>query len=315
MQLKEKSYYRTGGTCDLLVSPVSVEELADIMMQISREQTPYFFLGAGSNSLIMDEHWPGAVVMFDRLKEMHVNGSLASVQAGVENTQLAEQCLEGSLAGSEWMYFLPGQLGATVRMNARCYGGEISQIVQSVKTVTPSGEIKRYENEGIFKGYKDTCFMTNGEVVAEVDIRLKPEDQDQIKSRMDFCRTDREEKHQFTYPSCGCVFKNDYNAGVPSGMLLDKAGVRDLSSDHVEISPWHANFVFNKGASALQILDTTLKMREAVYDRFGVWLEYEMEILGLLPDDLKHRISEVRRPRMNGKELAPLREQFASNPV
>lgn len=313
MQLKEKSYYQTGGTCDLLVSPTSIEELANAMAQIHRDRIPCFFLGAGSNSLIMDDHWPGAVVLFERLNRIDIKDNRISVESGVENTLLAEKCLEASLAGCDWMYYLPGQLGATVRMNARCYGGEISQIVTSVTAVTPGGDIKQYTNEGIFKGYKDTLFMTNGEIIAEVDIDLRQEGQDQIRSRMAFCRSDREKKHQFAFPSCGCVFKNDYAAGVPSGMLLEKAGVRGLSTEQVEISPWHANFVFNRGATARHILEMTLQMRESVYDRFGVWLAFEMEILGLLPDDLKHRVSETRKPQFNDRELEPLRRRFASN--
>ena len=63
-------------------------------------------------------------------------------------------------------------------------------------------------------------------------------------------------------------------------MLLDKAGVHKLSNDKVSINPKHANFVFNLNASSDDILDITTKMREAVYKKFGVWLEYEMEILG-----------------------------------
>ncbi|MFH2132863.1 MAG: UDP-N-acetylmuramate dehydrogenase [bacterium] len=310
MQLKEVSYYQTGGTCDQWIVPGSVPELAKAMSRLHAEQTPYFLLGAGSNSLVMDDHWPGAVVMFSRLKGICTVHDRIIVEAGVLNTFLAEKCLADSLTGAEWMYCLPGQVGATVRMNARCYGGEISQIVESVTVVTRQGQIRKYPNDGIFLGYKDTIFMSSQEVVASVTLKLKPGEQDEIRRQMVFCKTDREKKHQLAYPSCGCVFKNDYTAGVPSGLLLDKVGVRAFSTGQVEISPYHANFVFNKGASARQILEVTLNMREAVYQHFGIWLAYEMEILGQLPEDLKKRISEVRKPQPNESEIAPLREHF-----
>jgi len=313
MLLKEISYYQTGGTCDLLASPGSVQELADVMSDIHADQTPYFLLGAGSNSLIMDDHWPGTVVTFERLKGLATNGHQITAEAGVGNTQLTEHCLESGLSGAEWMYYLPGQLGATVRMNARCYGGEISRTVKTVTTVTQDGQIKHYANQGIFLGYKDTIFMTNREVVASVDLALKPGEPEEMQKRMDACRKDREQKHQFAHPSCGCVFKNDYTAGVPSGLLLDNADVREFNTDQVEISPWHANFVFNRGASSRQILETALNMREAVYRKFGVWLTFEMEILGSVPDDLKNRVLESREPQLNESEIDPLRTLFLSN--
>lgn len=315
MLLKEISYYRTGGTCDRLTSPGSVEELADVLSEVHRDGTPCFLLGAGSNSLIMDTHWPGAVILFNNLQEMQIRNNTVIVQAGVDNTVLTRRCHDAGLSGAEWMHFLPGQLGATVRMNARCYGGEISRIVRSVTAVTLEGNIRRYETDAVFRGYKETLFMNRPEAVVEVEIELSPGVPDRIGKRMEFCRKDREAKHQFDYPTCGCVFKNDYDAGVPSGLLLDRAGVRDLGSELLEISPWHANFVFNKGASARQILELTLQMREAVYDRFGVWLAYELEVLGGLPEDLRQRFQEVRPPAFREKELAPLRSRFADSQV
>jgi UDP-N-acetylmuramate dehydrogenase len=313
MKLSEISYYQTGGTCDLLASPGSVQELADLMSRIHKDQTPYFLLGAGSNSLVMDDHWPGIVVTFDQLKRLTTIDHQVTAEAGASNTQLAEHCLASGLSGAEWMYYLPGQLGATVRMNARCYGGEISGIVKAVTTVTQDAQIRQYDNKGIFLGYKDTIFMTNREVVASVVLTLKPGEPEEIQKRMDACRKDREQKHQFAHPSCGCVFKNDYTAGVPSGLLLDKAGAREFSTDQVQISPWHANFVFNRGASARQILETALNMREAVYERFGVWLAFEMEILGSVPKDLNTRLLESREPQLHESEIAPLRTLFLSN--
>ena len=127
---------------------------------------------------------------------------------------------------------------------------------------------------------------------------------------MDYCEQDRVRKGQFTFPSCGCVFKNDYSVGVPSGLLLEHAGVHKLSRDRVQINPKHANFVFNKGASSREIIETTLHMRELVYQEFGVWLEYEMEILGDLPADLKTKIVEKRSPDRNEEKLSEIRRQF-----
>lgn len=310
LQLKTISYYQTGGTCERLCAPTSVSELSQTMATLHHEQQPFFLLGAGSNSLVMDDHWPGAVVIFSGMVKSGIEQSLVTAQAGLENTRFSELCWQSALQGVAWMYWLPGQLGSTVRMNARCYGGEISQVVDSVTAVTAEGEIKTYAGQAVFRGYKDTIFMSNNEVVAEIRFRLTPGDPVAIRQQMEFCKADREAKRQFLYPSCGCVFKNDYRAGIPSGLLLEKAGVRKLSGKRLEISPYHANFIFNKGASAREILETALTMRDMTYEKFGVWLAFEMELLGVIPDDLNSRLHQRLEPAYKEMELAPLRAQF-----
>ena len=48
-------------------------------------------------------------------------------------------------------------------------------------------------------------------------------------------------------------------------------------------------------------------MRDAVYDKLGVWMEYEMEILGVVPEDLAAQIAVTKPARRDEAALAPLR--------
>jgi UDP-N-acetylmuramate dehydrogenase len=314
--LKDYAYYKTGGTCELLAAPESVEELADNVREIKRRNLPLQLLGGGTNSLVIDEHYPGAFVTFIKMNTLKLDGARIAALAGVDNSVIPALALGHKLSGASWMNGLPGQLGGTVRMNARCYGGEISQIVKQVTSVTRDGEIKVHTDPKMFRGYKDTIFMENGELVAEVVIELTPGgDPKEIQEKMLFCRGDREKKHQYDYPSCGCVFKNDYGVGVSSGILLDQAGAKQLKHQGAEVSPDHANFVYNKGATSRAILEISMMMRELVYDKFGVWMDYEMEVLGAMPQDLLSRFTEKRPPRWQEPRyadlLAPLRLKMA----
>ena len=212
------------------------------------------------------------------------------------------------------MTALPGQIGATVRMNARCYGGEISQLVQSVTAVTPAGEVRVYDKpREVFHGYKDTLFMRNDEVVAAVTLRLRTGDKGKIAARMAEVEGDRVRKGQFLHPSCGCVFKNDYEVGVPSGVLLDRAGVQQFSPQHVFVSPQHANFIFNVGGTSEEIVQLSLKMREAVFEKFSVWLRYEMEFLGNFPAALQEQISRVEPHDLHNQTLLALKHEWQGN--
>ncbi len=309
--LKDLSYYRTGGSCRRIYAPTSITELAANLREIATLGLPFFYLGAGSNSLVMDEYFDGCVISFHALRKIRRDGNSICAEAGISNTEFAEFALSQGLTGAAWMNRLPGQLGATIRMNARCYGGEISEIVTEVTAISPDGRERSYRDPNMFRGYKDTIFMTNGEAICSAKFELKPGDPAGIKALMEHCASDREKKNQFVHPSCGCVFKNNYAIGVPSGMLLEHAGAKDLLSPHVQVNPKHANFVFNTGgASSTEILEHTLKMRELVYQHFGVHLEYEMEILGQIPEPYRTALTESRTSHPNEALLDPLRKSF-----
>ncbi len=309
--LKDILYYQTGGRCQEFVEPATIAELAAAIKRLNAKGTSFIPVGAGTNSLFMDGDYSGAVISFRKLDALEISGKKIRVGAGVDNTFFSEAVYNAGLAGAGWMNRLPGQIGGTVRMNARCYGGEISQIVREVTVVTRSGDIVTYnEPKNMFRGYKDTIFMTNGDLVCEAVIELRSGDMQEVRSKMDFCAKDRIGKGQFTHPSCGCVFKNDYAVGVSSGMLLEEAKVKLMKHAGAEVSPAHANFVFNKGATARSILELSVMMREAVWVMFGVWLEYEMEILGAVPKDLELTIFEERPASYNLEKLTPLRDRM-----
>ena len=309
--LKDILYYRTGGRCNEFVEPVSIAELATAIKRLAAKGTAFIPIGAGTNSLFMDDDYSGAVISFRKLDTLQISGTRITVGAGVDNTLFSETVYNAGLAGAGWMNRLPGQIGGTVRMNARCYGGEISQIVREVTVVTRAGEVVKYTDpKAMFRGYKDTIFMTNGDLICEAIIDLRIGDMKAVREKMDLCASDRIGKGQFTHPSCGCVFKNDYAVGVSSGMLLEEAKVKLLKHAGAEVSPAHANFVFNKNASARAILELSVMMREAVWSMFGVWLEYEMEILGTVPRDLQPKIFEARAAAFNLEKLTPLRERM-----
>lgn len=316
MLLKELSYYQTGGECRLFYAPENPSELRQCLLEVRDAGLPLYVMGAGSNSLLSDEPWPGAVLSFHRLRQIEPTTDGFRLGAGITNTELSELAYEEGYRSAAWMYRLPGQLGGSVRMNARCYGGEFSDIVSEVEAFDPEGNLHRFVHtagdDGVFRGYKDTHFMDHPLYIVSVLVSLQRGDKDHTLAVMKACEADRQGKGQFDAPSCGCVFKNDYRpqVSVPSGMLLEAVGLKGVSHGGASVSKQHANFVFNQGASSREILELTLKMRDAVWQEFGVWLSYEMEIMGSLPADLKERLAEVRDEPFADAKLNELRRQF-----
>lgn len=315
--VRSRCWFQTGGSCAHFFEPETEEELSASLAEITKNKLPFFILGRGSNSLVMDEFWDGAILSMARLLRVRQEDERIICEAGVENTRISEIAWAAGLEGAAWMNRLPGQIGATVRMNARCYGGEISQIVSKIRAYDFQGQsviidIASYP-EKVFRSYKNTIFMDQPLVVYEMTLDLKQGDKKSIRDKMSACEKDRLSRHQFDYPSCGCVFKNDYSpeVSVSSGFLLDLAGARNLATEHARVSPWHANFIFNQGAGSREILELSLRMRDLVWSEFGVWLEYEMEMLGAIPEDLRQQVQKFNEPNYKKDKLEQAKELFA----
>lgn len=103
MLLKDLSYYKTSGTCEQLIEPQSIKELTSTMRHIDHEMIKYFLLGAGSNSFIMDKHWPEVVICFRKLNRIIVKQTRVIVETGVDNSELAQVCCDASLAVVNWL--------------------------------------------------------------------------------------------------------------------------------------------------------------------------------------------------------------------
>ena len=297
--LKELSYFGCGGTAVAVHRPHSVDELQACLSQLVAASLPVFFLGGGSNSLISDGIYPGHVVSAASLNTITFEPpNYLRCGAGVSPDAVVSAAIAHGLRGAAWMSGLPGHIGGAVRMNARCYGSEISQLIHTLTTVSLAGEMIEYHGpQSLFYGYKDTYFMQVREFIGEVGLQLDVASAAELRAEVElqqYCQADRRFKGQYLWPSCGCVFKNNYAVGVPSGMLLELAGVKALQHGGAQVSEHHANFIFNRHATSADILELSFQMRELVYQMFGVWLAYEMEFLGEFDPEYRQQIQAIQ---------------------
>ena len=91
---------------------------------------------------------------------------------------------------------------------------------------------------------------------------------------------DRTGKMHFDYPSCGSVFKNNYDFGIPIGVVVDKLGLKGMSRGGAMIAPHHGNIIINTGgAKAEDVLYLIKLIQEAVEKAHGFVPEPELVIV------------------------------------
>jgi UDP-N-acetylmuramate dehydrogenase len=277
--------FKAGGRADCLIAPRSEAGLLRALARIRDAGLPHFVMGAGTNLLVRDGGFRGAIVKTGaRLCAVRAEGACVTASCGAPLAAAAAAAAAAALSGLEFAHGIPGSVGGAVYMNAGAYGGDIGGVTASARVFFPDRGIVPMRREEMDFSYRSSLFQSAGGVVLEACFALSPGDGAEIRARMsDFARR-RAEKQPLQLPSAGSFFKRP--AGGFAGKLIEDAGLAGLACGGARISPLHAGFIVNEGgATAAEILDLMEIARSIVFDRFGVMLQPEVHILG---DDETH---------------------------
>ena len=116
---------------------------------------------------------PGFVIMFDRLRDISVDGYVIEAEAGAKLIDTTLVALHHSLKGFEFASGIPGSVGGAVFMNAGAYG-ERSHVLVSCKVLTKDGEIETLSASELAFGYRHSKIQETGAVVISAKFALSP---------------------------------------------------------------------------------------------------------------------------------------------
>jgi UDP-N-acetylenolpyruvoylglucosamine reductase len=281
---------RAGGNAELFARPAGESELVELLAWAQREGHPVEVVGSGSNLLVADGGVRGLVLKLDgELTEMTREGTRIVCGGGMRLPSAAAKAARWGLTGLEFGINIPGTVGGAVRMNANAYGGQLAKVLEWVNVCGPDGVERRAPGELGFSYRRSN--LRPGQVVSLASFALADAEPDRVKATLAEMRGWRREAQPSGIKTFGSTFKNpdDPRAeGRSAGQLLDAAGARGLEVGGARLSPKHANFVENTGeATTADVLELMSRARRVVYERFGVVLEPEVQVLGdvALPED------------------------------
>ncbi len=284
--LASHSSFRTGGPADLFIEVCDREELTKVMDLLAQSQTEVFLLGRGTNLLIGDGGYRGAVVTMcapagteTALNRVEVDGTMLRAGAGASLLKIAMAARDAGLAGFEFAAGIPGSLGGAVMMNAGAYGGEMKQVMRSVDVLYPGKEVRTYSGEEMEFGYRTSRLKREDGIVLAAAIELAPGDKQAITDRITELAQQRKDKQPLEFASAGSTFKRP--EGYFAGKLIQDAGLKGFRVGDAQVSEKHAGFVINRGnASAAQIRKLIEEVQRIVLEDAGVQLEREVIFLG-----------------------------------
>jgi len=270
---------RVGGAIDWVIAPQTEDEAAAIVHELDQAGIGWRPLGSGSNVLADDADHHYVVLNLSNMKgEVHIDGELVSVSAGYSLPRLCVDVARAGLAGIEGLGGIPGTVGGALWMNAGAYGHEIGTVTEKVR-VAREGKVVEVAGDTIEWNYRHTSFR-EGELLLGATLRLKHDDPEQIKARMDEVKRKRLATQPHGSRSAGCFFKNPPSSAIGTGKIIDEMGMKGQRRGSAVVSPVHANFIVTEGenARAEDALALAEEIRERVRREQGIELEYEVEL-------------------------------------
>jgi len=308
--LAKHTTFRIGGRANFFVISDSVAKLIDLLKLLQTEGVNYIVLGGGSNVLVSDDDFEGVVIKIKNQK-LEIKDNVIEVEAGAMTAAIAQEAIKHNLDGFVWGVGVPGTIGGAVRGNAGAMGGQMKDVVDRVH-ILRDGETVELANAECGFGYRDSIFKHNSDLILKVYLKLEKKNNPELSKKALAGLTYRSQTQPKEHSS-GCIFKNaelrmsrrkvgiPYRQAsgqnvelkgnqipkefvekgfIPAGWLVAAAGMKGERAGQAQVSETHGNFIVNNGgATAAEVRALIERVKEKVYDKFGIELEEEIQLI------------------------------------
>src|SRR5699024_6755096 len=266
--LKNHTYTKLGGDADYFVTPVTYEQVREVVQFSNVENIPFMLLGNGSNLIIKDGGIRGIVMYLGKLNRIAVDGTKVIAESGALIAEVSRKALGSHLTGLEFACGIPGSVGGALFMNAGAYRGEIKDVLLRATVVDRDGNIKVIEAKDLDLSYRTSNISQNGYIVLDAEFGLEEGEYESIKAVMDDLAYKRESKQPLEYPTCGSVFKCP--PGYYAGKLIHDSGLQGKQIGGAQVSLKHAGFIiYKEDASANEYIALIEHVQKVVKEKFG----------------------------------------------
>lgn len=275
--MKAHCSFRTGGPAAAFLVPEDEGSMLKLLAVLSENEIPFIVLGNGTNVVFRDESLPYCIISTEKLQEISLTEEgYVSAQAGAALSRVATFAYENSLTGMEFASGIPGSAGGGVLMNAGAYGGELKDIILSVRCCGKNGKyIQELPAEQCDFRYRHSLFQSGDYVILGAVFRLERGEKSGIAAKMKELNARRREKQPLDLPSAGSAFKRP--EGHYAAALIEQCGLKGTAVGGAQVSEKHAGFIVNTGTATSADLEALLTLvSDTVKERTGIELQREI---------------------------------------
>ncbi len=314
--LKDHTTFHIGGPARYFSLVSTIDKMREVVGFARDKKLPILVLGGGSNMLVSDKGFDG-VVIHPKLFGFEIDGERVKIAASENWDECAKRIVEAGLWGIENLSFVPGSAAGLAVQNVGAYAQEASDVIESVEVFDLKLKAKSYKLKADCQfGYRRSIFNTtekgryvilglmlkllkNGLPITSYGLRpgTLQEMRDQVVALRKAKGQDPSE-----YWSAGSFFKNpivteeqyaklpvgtpryagEGGIKVPAGFLLDKiCNLKGMTVGGAKLSELQVINIINfNRATAEDVLNLFKKARNIVYQKTGIMLENEPELVG-----------------------------------
>ena len=277
--LSKYSWFNLGGPAEILFKPDSIEQLIDFLRSI-KNSYKITCLGAGSNTLIRDGGFKGAVIKLspkfsyiNRIKE-----NILEVGAGTLDKTLSRYAADNSILNFEFLSCIPGSIGGAIIMNSGCYGDEISNILISIKALDFNCNILEIKRDQIKFYYRGTN-LPKDLIILSAKLHANNGDKSLINEKIKRYMENKKNSQPSQIKTCGSTFKNPKNK--KAWELIKNSDCNTASFGKASISKKHFNFFVNEGGASSEDIEKLINfVKQKVFETHKIKLDLELKIIG-----------------------------------
>jgi len=279
--LKKKNWFNIGGKSKIFYKADNLKELVNFLKKLNNKEK-IFVLGAGSNTLILDNFFDGVVIKlgknFNNITLMGEDIIIAG--SAVLDKSLSEFAMTNNLSGFEFLLGIPGTIGGGIRMNAGCFGREFRDILISIQAIDKVGNVITIPSEKIKFEYRKND-LSEDLIFLSASFKGNKSKANVINDEMIRLKKEKEKNQPTRIKTSGSTFKNPISQTKKKVWQLIKESVPlDQKFGDACISEKHCNFFVNKGnATSDDMIKLIDFVAENVFKKTGVILEKEIKIL------------------------------------
>jgi len=283
---------RVGGPASAYIKPETIKDLKKLVGWAQNNSIDYFVKGDGTNLLVTDLGISGIIIDTICFNQISIEPSKdkrahITAMAGVKLSTLCNFAKKNGCSGLSFALGIPGTVGGSIYGNAGTSLGSIDKVLSSITVLWASGVVgtidkknmefsyRRFSlKEDVNKGLRNEFVIIDG--CFKLNISNDKVQNEKIEKLLAL-RKDRQPKGVF---SAGSFFKN-LEHEKSAGELIELAGLKGKRIGDAQVSEKHANFIINLGQStSSQILELMKIVQERIKEKFEIYLEPEIKIVG-----------------------------------
>ena len=279
--LKKKNWFNIGGKSKIFFKADNLKELINFLKKLQKKER-IFILGAGSNTLISDNLFNGAVI---KLSKNFNNISLLGEDiliagSAVLDKALSDFAIRNELSGFEFLSCIPGTVGGGIKMNAGCFGREFKDILISIQAIDQMGNVITIPSKDIRFEYRKNN-LPDDLIFLSASFKGKKGNRKDIVNKTNELKNEKDKNQPTRIKTSGSTFKNPILQTKKKVWELIKESVPlDKKFGDACISDKHCNFFVNTGNASFQDMKKLIDyVSKKVLEKTGISLEKEIKIL------------------------------------